>query len=403
MSRQIGIGLIGLGWMGEVHSRSYRLVPDRFSDCGVRPRLVICADEVESRARSSAERFGFERYTTDWQQVIADPDVHAVNITAPNNLHLPIAVAAARAGKHILCEKPVGRNPEETAVIEREARKTGVLTFVGYNYRWAPLVQYSKQLLDQQRLGAISHYRGRFFCGYAADPNNVLSWRFLANEAGCGTVGDLMSHVADMAHMLAGPIKKVVAQRETFIRRRPIAEPGTGTHFTTRSDGPLGDVTNEDYVGALVEFSSGARGTFEVCRTIQGPKCQMAFEVNGTKGALNWDFERMNELNLMLSDGEAASEGYRRVLSTPQHPFHQNFSPSPANSLSYEDLKVIEAYQFLSSIAEGRQRQPGFSEALAVANVQAAMIRSWETGSWEEVRPIPAAAPPPPRSQSSHG
>jgi predicted dehydrogenase len=249
--------------------------------------------------------------------------------------------------------------------------------------------------LDERRLGDISHYRARFFAGYASDPNNVLSWRFLANQAGCGTVGDLMSHVVDMAHMLAGPIKRVVAQRETFIRKRPIAVPGTGTHFTTRSDGALGDVTNEDYVGALVEFSNGARGTFEVCRTIKGPKCQMAFEVNGTKGALSWDFERMNEINLMLSDGDSASaassEGYRRVMSAPPHPFHQNFSPSPGNSLSYEDLKVIEAYQFLSSIAEGRQREPGFAEALAVANVQAAMIRSWESGSWEEIRPVPAA------------
>jgi predicted dehydrogenase len=195
----------------------------------------------------------------------------------------------------------------------------------------------------------------------------------------------------DMAQMLAGPVSRVVAQRETFIPRRPMAVPGTGTHFTTRSGGELGNVTNEDYVGALVEFSNGARGTFEVCRAIKGPKCQMAFELNGTKGALSWDFERMNELSLMLSEGDLASEGYRRILSAPQHPFHQNFSPSPANSLSYEDLKVIETHQFLSSIADQRQSEPGFAQALAVANVQAAMIRSWESGSWEEVRPVPAA------------
>ena len=391
MSRKIGIGLIGMGWMGEVHSRSYRLVPERFTDCSFHPQLVICADEVESRARSAAERIGLERYTTDWREVIADPEVDVVDIAAPNHLHLPIAVAAARAGKHIFCEKPVGRTPEETAVIERAARQAGVITFVGYNYRWAPLVQYAKHLLDQQRFGAITHYRGRFFAGYASDPNSVLSWRFLEDQAGFGTLGDLMSHVVDMAQMLAGPVSRVVAQRETFIRRRPIAVPGRGTHFTTRSDGELGNVTNEDYVGALVEFSNGARGTFEVCRAIKGPKSQMAFELNGTKGALSWDFERMNELSLMLPEEDVASEGYRRILSAPQHPFHQNFSPSPGNSLSYEDLKVIETHQFLSSIADQRQSEPGFSQALLVANVQAAMIRSWESGSWEEVRPVPAA------------
>ena len=391
MSRKIGIGLIGMGWMGEVHSRSYRLVPERFTDCSFHPRLVICADEVESRARSAAERIGLERYTTDWREVIADPEVDVVDIAAPNHLHLPIAVAAARAGKHIFCEKPVGRSPEETAVIEQAAREAGVITFVGYNYRWAPLVQYAKQLLDQQRLGAITHYRGRFFAGYASDPNSVLSWRFLEDQAGFGTLGDLMSHVVDMAQMLSGPVRRVVAQRKTFIPRRPMAVPGTGTHFTTRSDGERGDVTNEDYVGALVEFSNGARGTFEVCRAIKGPKCQMAFELNGTKGALSWDFERMNELSLMLSEEDLASEGYRRILSAPQHPFHQNFSPSPGNSLSYEDLKVIETHQFLSSIANQRQSEPGFSQALAVANVQAAMIRSWESGSWEEVRTVSGA------------
>ncbi len=380
-----------MGWMGDVHSRSYRLVPERFTDCSFHPQLVICADEVESRARSAAERMGLERYTTDWREVIADPEVEVVDIAAPNHLHLPIAVAAARAGKHIFCEKPVGRTPEETAAIERAARQAGVISFVGYNYRWAPLVQYAKHLLDQQRFGAITHYRGRFFAGYASDPNSVLSWRFLEDQAGFGTLGDLMSHVVDMAQMLAGPVSRVVAQRETFIRRRPIAVPGRGTHFTTRSDGELGNVTNEDYVGALVEFSNGARGTFEVCRAIKGPKCQMAFELNGTKGALSWDFERMNELSVMLPEEDVASEGYRRILSSPQHPFHQNFSPSPGNSLSYEDLKVIETHQFLSSIADQRQSEPGFAQALLVANVQAAMIRSWESGSWEEVRPVPAA------------
>ncbi len=387
MTRTIGIGVIGMGWMGTVHSRSYRQIPTRFQDCDIRPRLVICADEVESRAREAQTLLSFERYTTDWRQVIADPEVELVNITAPNNMHLEIARTAAEAGKHIFCEKPVGRNPQETTAIEDAARRAGVLTCVGYNYRWAPLVQYARQLIEEGRLGRLTHYRGRFFAGYASNPHAVLSWRFQREVAGLGTLGDLMSHVVDMAQMIAGPIKRLVGNRETFVSQRPLATPGEGTHFTVRTDGPTGEVTNEDYVGALVQFSNGAHGTLEGCRVINGPECQMAFEVHGTRGALHWDFERMNELHLFLSDSVGGHNGYTRIVSGPEHPFHVHFNPGPGVGLGYEDLKVIEAYQFLKSIREGHQGEPAFREALAVAKVLGAIERSWETERWEEIQP----------------
>ena len=386
MTRTIGIGVIGMGWMGTVHSRSYRQIPIRFQDCDIRPRLVICADEVEARAREVQALLGFERYTADWKQVLADPEVELVNITAPNNMHLEIARAAAEAGKHIFCEKPVGRNPQETAAIEDAARQAGVLTCVGYNYRWTPLVQYARQLIEEGRLGRLTHYRGRFFAGYASNPHAVLSWRFQREVAGLGTLGDLMSHVVDMAQMIAGPIKRLVGNRETFVPQRPLATPGEGTHFTVRTDGPTGEVTNEDYVGALVQFSNGAHGTLEGCRVISGPQCQMAFEVHGTRGALNWDFERMNEIHLFLSDSDGGHNGYTRIMSGPEHPFHAAFNPGPGVGLGYEDLKVIEAYQFLKSIRDGCQGEPAFCEALAVSKVLGAIERSWETERWEEVQ-----------------
>jgi predicted dehydrogenase len=382
MIQTLGIGVIGMGWMGAVHSRSYRQVPDRFAELGVRPRLVVCADEVPERAREARERFGFERQTTHWPNVIADREVQVVNIAAPNHLHREIAVAAAHAGKHVFCEKPVGRTPEETAEVERAARQAGVRTFVGYNYRWAPLVQYARELVRRRALGDLTHYRGRFFVGYGSSPQGVLSWRFRRELAGLGTLGDLMSHAIDMAHFLAGPIRRVVANRETFIAERPLPRPGVGTHFTLGGGGPVGPVTNEDYVGALVRFESGAQGTLEACRVIQGPACQMAFEVHGTRGALAWDFEAMNELRLFRVGADA---GYTRMLSGPEHPFHANFNPAPANGLGYDDLKAIEASRFLQSIAEGRQAEPGFREALAVARVQAAVARSWEKERWEDV------------------
>ena len=386
MAQTIGIGVIGMGWMGSAHSRSYRQVNDRFSASAIRPRLIICADDVEERGRQAEEQFGFSRHTTDWHQVISDPEVEVVNIAAPNNMHLEMVLEAAAAGKHIFCEKPIGRNPEETAEIEYAARKANVFSFVGYNYRWTPVVQYARQLIHDGELGTLTHYRGRFFSSYASNPEGVLSWRFQREYAGLGTLGDLMSHVVDMAHMIVGPIDRVVGDRETFIPERPLATPGVGTHFSVgASGGPRGEVTNEDYVGVLARFANGAHGSLEVCRVIQGPQCQMAFEVHGSKGAISWDFERMNEINLYLSNDDKSQDGYRRILSGPDHPFYLNFNPGPGLSLSYDDLKVIEAYQFLQSIATRKQGEPGFAEALAVANVLAATERSWDTEGWEEV------------------
>ena len=388
MPRVIGIGVIGMGWMGEVHSRSYRQVVERFPECPLHPRLAICADDVEARASAARVRFGFEKQTTDWREVIENSDVEVVNIAAPNNLHLEIVRHAASRGKHIFCEKPVGRNPWETAAIEQLARQAGVMTFVGYNYRWAPLVQYGRKLIQDGLLGNLTHYRGRFFAGYASDPRGVLSWRFQHDLAGLGVLGDLMSHVIDMAHFIAGSIQEIVGMRRTFIAERPLATAGQGTHFTVSAEGPTDKVTNEDYVGTLVEFANGARGTFEACRIISGPRCQMAFKVHGTQGSLTWDFERMNELNLFLSERDSPRRGYTRILSGPEHPCHAQFNPAVGTGLGYDDLKIIEAYEFLKSIAAGQLSEPSFSEALAVANVQAAVARSWETRSWEHIRSV---------------
>ena len=387
MAQSIGVGVIGMGWMGTVHSRSYLQIADRFHDSGILPELIVCADDIEVRAQEAHQRFGFERYTTRWQHVVDDPRVQVVNIAAPNYLHVPMVKAAAAAGKHIFCEKPVGRSPRETAEIERAARQAGVLTWVGYNYRWTPLIQYAHQLIRDGKLGTITHFRGRFFAGYASNPQGVLSWRFQQEFSGSGVLGDLLSHVVDMGLMLAGPIQSVVANRHTFYPRRPWPT-GAGTHFTVGGGGPLGHVTNEDYVGTLVQFSNGAQGCMEVCRVIQGHKCQFAFEIEGTEGALSWDFERMNELQVFSPDMTAAHDGCTRIVSGPQHPFHGRFNPGAGVSLSYEDLKTIEAHQFLKSVAENRQAEPGFTEALRVAEVLAAIERTWETGRWQTVEPV---------------
>ncbi len=385
MKQSIGIGVVGFGWMGQAHSRSYQRIPMHFPEAEIMPRLVIVADNVPERAELATQNFGFEAATADWREVVDHPEVDVVTIGAPNKLHREIAIAAAAAGKAIFCEKPVGEAPDVTAEIEHAAREAGVITGVGFNYRWAPLVQHLKLLIDEGRLGELTHYRGRFFSMYGRDRLGTLSWRYLMEEAGYGVLTDIMSHTVDMAHYLVGPIRRVVATKETMVKQRPLPQPGTGTHYDRGSPGdPTGSVTNEDYVGALVEFENGVRGTLEADRSIFGPQSQMGFEVNGSRGAAAWNFETMNELQLYLPE-ETPADGFIRVLAGDAFPHHGSFVPGGGNPIGYEDLKVIEDLEFLTAVVAGREAPVTFADALAAAEVEAAMARSWESGTWEEV------------------
>ncbi len=385
MTTSIGIAIIGFGWMGQAHSRAYRNIPVYFPESGLKPRLVAVADTVPARLELATENFGFGSATLDWRELMERDDIDVIDITAPNATHRELVEAAAAAGKHISCEKPVGIDPEATAAIERAGRRAGVITGCGYNYRWAPLVQYVRQLIADGRLGELTHYRGRFFSMYGRDRLGVLSWRFLQEEAGYGVLSDIMSHVIDMAQHLCGPIHRVVAVKETFVRERPLPIPGRGTHYDRGRPGdPTGSVTNEDYVGALVEFQSGVRGTLEADRSIFGPQSSMAFELNGSKGAASWDHEKLNQLRLYLPE-EQPTDGFIEVLAGDAFPHHGNIVPGSGNSIGFEDLKTIEALEFLKSVAVGRPHSPSFSDALANASVAAAMVRSWKSERWEDV------------------
>ena len=386
MSRQLGIGVIGMGWMGAAHSRAYLQVRHRFADRELEPRLVACADDVAARRAAAQRDYGFARAAADWREVVAAADVEVVDVTAPNFLHRSMVEAAIAAGKHVFCEKPVGRSPEETLTLAAAAERAGVVSGVGYNYAWAPMVQHARRLIEAGRLGELTHYRGRFFSGYGRDPGGVLSWRFRRELAGSGTLADLISHVLDTAHFIAGPIRRVVSQQHTFITERPLATPGEGTHFSAKSGGPTGPVSNEDYVGILAEFACGARGTLEACRVIFGPECQMAFEVNGRRGALAWDFERLNELQVRLADERgAAGDGPTRAIGGPQHPYHGRFNPGAGISIGYEDTLTIELAEFLTAAAQGVPGRASLAAAAAVARVQQAVARSWDSGAWESV------------------
>jgi predicted dehydrogenase len=382
--RRIGVGVIGFGWLGQAHSRSLQRIRTLFPDRTFEPELVVCSDPVPARVEDAVGSFGFAKGAGDWRRVMDDPDVDVVYVAAPNMVHVELVEAAAQAGKHVFCEKPVGGTPAQTVRAERAARRAGVISGVGYNYRWAPLVRYARELIASGQLGEITNYRGRFFSMYGSDPLGLLSWRFKLDEGGHGVTSDLLSHAVDLAHMLIGPITRVVGTTATFIPQRPLALPGAGHYGRGAAGDPTGDVTNEDYAAMLCEFANGVRGTFEASRTIVGPESQMAFDVHGTTGAAGWNLEKLNELRLYRLTDDPGS-GYTTVFGGDRFPYHGNFVPGSANGIGFEDLVVIEDYEFCRSVAEERRHSPGFEEALAWVSVQAALLRSVETGRWEPV------------------
>jgi predicted dehydrogenase len=380
--------VVGFGWLGRAHSRSLARIPTLFAERSFDPVLVACSDVAPAAVHDALHSFGFARATPDWRAVVADPEVEVVYVAAPNMLHVEVVQAAAAAGKAVFCEKPVGGRPEDVANAARAVRTAGVTSGVGYNYRWAPLVQYARELIASGELGEITNYRGRFFSMYGADPLGINSWRFRLEEGGYGVTSDLLSHAVDLAHMLVGPITRVAGTIATYISERP--EPtGAASHYGRGAPGdPRTPVTNEDYAAMLCEFASGARGTFEASRTIVGPESQMAFDVYGTRGALGWNLEALNELRCYRATNDRGS-GYTTVLGGDRFPHHGAFVPGSGNAIGFEDLVTIEDYEFCRAIAEDAPYTPGFAQALEWAQVQAALLRSARSGAWETVEALP--------------
>ena len=385
--RRLGVGVIGFGWLGHAHSRSVLRIPTLFPDRAYDPVLVACSDTVPARIEEAVRSFGFTRADLDWRVVVDDPYVDLVFIAAPNMFHVELVQAAAAAGKAVFCEKPVGGRPEDVVRAARATRAAGVISGVGYNYRWAPLVQYARELIAAGELGEITNYRGRFFSMYGADPLAVNSWRFQAREGGYGATSDLLSHAVDLAHMLLGPIARVTGTIETFIRERPQPTDGATHYGRGRSSDPKAPVTNEDYAAMLCEFAGGARGTFETSRTIVGPESQMAFDAYGTHGAVGWNLERLNELRVYRVT-EHRGSGYTTVLGGERFDHHGAFVPGSGNPIGFEDLVVIEDYEFCRAVAHDAPYEPGFEQALAWAAVQDALLRSARSGAWEIVTPL---------------
>jgi predicted dehydrogenase len=375
--KTLNIGLIGGGFMGRTHSNGYRRVPNFFPDLEYIPVLKAVCFRNETKAKAFAERWGYESFETDWRKIIARPDIDAVDICTPNDTHAEIAIAAAAAGKMILCEKPLARDLAESQLMVDAIEKAGVKNTVWYNYRRLPAVTLAKQIIDSGKLGKIYHYRANFLQDWTI--NEALPqggeglWRMDAAVAGSGVLGDLLSHCIDTAMWLNGGIKDVSAMTETFVKQR--------MHQLT---GKVEDVKIDDACSFLCHFNNGSLGLFESTRYARGHKALYTFEINGANASIRWDLHDLNRLEFYDNTDESKLKGWRTIhITDGDHPDMDKWWV-PGLSIGYEHSFVHQAADFLRSIETGESCSPTFKEALDTQKVCDAVSQSAATRSWKD-------------------
>ncbi len=370
---EIGIGMLGYAFMGKAHSNAYRTLDYMTWPPPLRPVLIALAGRSGEAVAEAARRYGYGESVTDWRALVADDRVSLFDNTGPNNLHAEPTIAAAEAGKHVLCEKPLGRTAAESFEIWQRTAAAGVKHMCAFNYRFVPAIRLAREMLEAGELGEIYHFRGRYLQEWIIDPQFERVWRLEKAVAGSGALGDLGAHVIDLAHFLVGEINAVAGLARTFVPERP---------------GGLVDV--DDAVEAVVDFESGALGTIEASRFCQGRKNALSFEINGSKGSLAFDLERFNELQVHLVDSHpgAHAQGFRQVLVTEAyHPFWEWWWPH-GHVIGWEHTFVHEIHHLLTAIAcDGEVRPYGadFEDGYRAAEVCDAIVRSSETGRREVI------------------
>jgi predicted dehydrogenase len=370
---EIGVGLVGYKFMGRAHSNAYRQV-GRFFDLELSPRMRAICGRDEAGVRDAAASLGWEGYETDYRRLLERDDIDLVDVATPGDTHHEIAIAALEAGKHVLCEKPLANTVEESREMLDAARRAGTVNMVCFNYRRAPAVQLAKKLVEEGRLGEIRHWRAVYLQDFILDPEFPLIWRFQREVAGSGALGDLGAHLVDLAHFLVGPITGVVGTAETFIRERPLEGDGN----------ERGPVTVDDAAAFLARFENGAMGTFEVTRLAPGRKNRNSFEINGSKGSLVFDLERMNELQVYFEDDPQDAKGFRTAMVTEaEHPYAGAWWP-PGHIIGYEHTFVHTVKDLLDGITAGESPPPTFEDGYRCQAVLDAVERSVESGTWME-------------------
>jgi predicted dehydrogenase len=375
--KPLNIGMVGYGFMGRAHSNAYRKVGN-FFDLEYQPVLKAVAARSRDKAEAFAYRWGYETVETDWRKLVERADIDAIDICVPNDLHMEIAIAAAKAGKMVLCEKPLARNAKEGEKMVAAVEKAGVPNTVWYNYRRVPAVSLIKQVVESGRLGKIFHYRAKFLQDWTISPDvpqgGAGTWRLDVEAAGSGVTGDLIAHCVDSAIWINGSIKNLTAMTETFVKKRK--------HAVT---GKLQDVGIDDAAAVLCHFDNGALGTFESTRYARGHKALYTLEINGQHGSLAWDLHDMNRVAWFDHRIEGQLRGWTSILVTDgDHPYLGKWWV-PGLSIGFEHSFIHQLADFLEGVATGTPASPTFREALETTRVCDAIVKSGKTGKWVEV------------------
>jgi predicted dehydrogenase len=385
--QKLNVAMIGGGFMGKAHAMAYASMPMFFWPAPAIPVRKVVVDVNQEMAETARDRFGFEEASSDWRAVIARPDIDIVDICTPNNSHAEIAIAAAQAGKHIICEKPLARTGAESRTMLDAVNASGSIHMVAFNYRRTPAVALAKKLIEEGRIGDILNFRGTYLQDWSADPDSPLSWRFQKSVAGSGTVGDIGTHVVDFARYLVGEIASVNAITKTYIPTRPkqsggVDKLGVGGGDRNAERGPV-DV--DDEMLTMVRFANGAIGSIEATRNAHGRNNFLTFEIHGTKGSLAFNYERRDELQVMFADDVADARGFRTVYTGPGHPYGSGLWPIPALGIGYGETKIIECYDLCNAIVSGKQPSPNFEDGYRISLIADAILASGETGQWVDV------------------
>ncbi|WMS43775.1 Gfo/Idh/MocA family oxidoreductase [Acuticoccus sp. MNP-M23] len=387
MTKTLNVAMIGGGFMGKAHAMAYAVMPMFFWPAAAIPHRKVVVDVTDEMAEDARLRFGFDEASSDWRSVVNRDDVDIVDICTPNNVHAEIAIAAAKAGKHIMCEKPLARGGEEARQMLDAVNQAGVIHMVAFNYRRTPAVALAKKYIDEGRIGKILNFRGTYLQDWSADPDGPLSWRFQKKIAGSGTIGDIGTHVVDLAHYLVGPIAAVSAMTPTYIKTRPVQSGGVDKLGASdkNANAERAAVDVEDELVSMLKFQNGAIGSLEATRNGYGRNNFITFEIHGTEGSIAFNYERRDELQVMFNSDPADARGFRTVYTGPAHPYGEGLWPIPALGIGYSETKIIECHDFFTAIATGKQPSPNFADGHLTEVVADAMIESGKTQQWVNV------------------
>jgi predicted dehydrogenase len=365
---QIGIGIVGGGYMGKAHAVAMAAVGAVF-ETALRPRLEMVCATSDASAERYRTAYGFNRATTDWRVLVSDPAVEAVIIASPQSTHREIAEAAFALGKPVLCEKPMGASLDESIAMVAAAEDAGAINMTAFNYIRTPASQYARQLIADGVIGDLTWFRGEHTEDFLADPTAPATWR--TTGVANGTMGDLAPHMLNAALALIGPIKSLIAEVETV-----------------HTDRPGGTVTNDDHGQMMCRFENGAMGAMYFSRIATGRKMGYAYEIIGTKGAIKFDQEDQNAIWLYQMDGPEAQRGFTKILTGPAHPDYLPFCQGPGHGTGYQDQIIIEAKDFLEAIAAGQNKWPTFRDGMEVNKIVAAALTSSDAKAWVNVTDI---------------